>query len=142
MAVLEDFWDPNTWNVNEHEHRIYAPDKNSHADLERYAIVDAEDYWHFSEYAWCIKRCRRGKEYLRRAVAIWENRVKIKTISLYLHVEIMKRVEPPPTIFHTIVDHRDGNTFNCRRKNLRWATPKLNNMNRFGSHAHVEELAL
>lgn len=130
------FLDPNNWVSDIHQHRIYAPDSNSHANFDKYAIVDAEDYWHFSEYSWCIKRCRYNKEYLRRAVAIWENKVKIKTISLYLHIEIMKRVKPPPSPYHIIVDHRDGDEWNCRRANLRWATKDQNNKNRNGSHAY------
>lgn len=135
MALVE-FFDPNTWTQCVHQHRIYAPDSNSHANFEKYAIVDPEDYWHFSEYSWCIKRCRYNKEYLRRAVAIWENRVKIKTISLYLHIEIMKRVRPPPSPNHIKVDHRNGDELDCRRANLRWATHRMNSLNRNGSHAH------
>jgi hypothetical protein len=136
MQPAEDFFDPNNWVQDAYEYRIYAPDKNSHADMEKYALVDAEDYWLFSKYAWCIKSCRAKKEYFRRAVAIWENKVKIKTISIYLHVEIMKRVSPPPTPLHVKVDHRNGREHDCRRANLRWATNVMNNRNRHGSHPH------
>lgn len=121
--------DPNLIDFGEdYEHRIYAP------NCEDYVIVDAVDYWHFSRYAWNFKSCKANKNYMRRAVAIWIEGVKIRTISLYLHVEIMKRVRPvPPSPAHRKVDHRDGNELNCRRANLRWATDKMNNMNRFGN---------
>lgn len=32
--------------------------------------------------------------------------------------------------------HRDGDTLNCRRGNLRWATHSLNARNVRGSHSH------
>lgn len=36
-----------------------------------------------------------------------------------------------------IVDHADGDEFNCRRKNLRYATLAFNRMNRFGALEHA-----
>ena len=108
-----------------HEYRIYLDDRAIH-----YAIVDEEDWHYFSQWLWVPKISRGGwKMYARRAKAIWEDGVKLKTTSLYLHVEIMKRMEPPPTVFHTMVDHKNGDSLNCRRKNLRWATPRMNRMN-------------
>jgi hypothetical protein len=57
--------------------------------------------------------------------------------TFYLHVEIHKRTGvPPPSAAHIIVDHRDGDSFNCRRSNLRWATYSMNSMNTFGRIPH------
>lgn len=76
---------------------------------------------------------RNGKkEYACRSLTFYEAGVK-KTRKLYLHVEIKKRTGiPPPTPLHRIVDHSDGNEFNCRRSNLVWATPRQNRANLFG----------
>lgn len=71
-----------------------------------------------------------GKGYLCRSKWIYpEGGTKFGT-SLYLHVEIMKRVEPPPTMFHTQVDHLDRDRMNCRRSNLAWSLPSDNNKNK------------
>jgi len=123
--------DPNLIDFGlDHEHRIYAP------CMQKWAVVDAVDYWHFVRYAWCIKRCKRGKEYLRRAVGINIDGQRVQTLSLYLHIEIQKRVGPPPSPHHVKVDHRDGDEWNCRRSNLRWATNAMNSRNIHGSHPH------
>lgn len=127
---MTDPFDPRTWVTIAREHRIYGDDGAS-----VWATVDAEDYWHFSAWRWCpTKACKsaRRKSYLRRQIG---NR------TLYLHVEIMKRVEPPPSPAHTIVDHKDGNSLNCRRGNLRWATPSQNARNLFGSYLQQMEMA-
>ena len=125
-----DFLDPNTWVIEPHEFRVYGDDR-----AQLWVVVDEEDYQWALQWRWCFKFSR--KTYLRRAVAIWENRVKIKTISIYIHVEIMKRTGiVPPSPRHVIADHRDGDEFNCRRSNLRWATHSMNSLNRKGSHPH------
>lgn len=54
---------------------------------------------------------------------------------IYIHVEIMRRTTIlPPAPGFKIVDHRDGDELNCRRANLRWATPRMNRMNLFGAY--------
>lgn len=132
MLLVPDPLDPNFLDFgDDYEYRIYGDEK-----CRTWAIVDREDYELFCRYAWCVKTCKRNKSYLRRAVAIWENKKLIKTVSLYLHIEIQKRVCPPPSRFHVKVDHRNGNSWDCRRKNLRWATNAMNAKNVFGSHPH------
>lgn len=136
---MQDWADPNTWDLSLLERRIYGDD-----NAQVYAIVDEEDYWHFTKYKWTTKRSRGGPEgkfYLRRAVGENANGMRLKTFTLYLHVEIMKRKDPVrPCVAHTLVDHRDGQSLNCRRSNLRWATPTMNNRNRFGIAALQEEM--
>lgn len=134
-----EFLDPNTIDFTAPERRIYGDD-----NAQVYAVVDEEDYWHFTKYKWTTKKSRGGPEgkfYLRRAVGENANNIRLRTYTLYLHIEIMKRKDlERPCSAHTLVDHRDGKSLNCRRSNLRWATPTMNNRNRFGSAALQENL--
>lgn len=54
--------------------------------------------------------------------------------TIFLHREITERAYgPPPSPLH-VSDHLDGDSLNCRRDNLRWATLSQNAHNRFGSY--------
>ena len=119
-----DDWDPNAWAIDEHEHRIYANDTAS-----IYAIVDAVDYQFFSYWRWSWKTSRGGRKiYLYRTY----NSGPIHT-SLFLHVAIMvAKGTVKPSSLHTIADHRDGDSLNCKRENMRWATPSMNRRNIYG----------
>lgn len=126
-----DFLNPNNWDLSLPERRIYGDD-----NAQVYAVVDEEDYWYFTKYKWTIKKSNERKLYLRRAVGENADGLRLRTFTLYLHIEIMKRKNPNrPCPKHTLVDHRDGDSMNCRRRNLRWATPLMNNRNRFGIDA-------
>ena len=129
-------FDPNDWELDTHEHRIYADDT-----LERYAIVDDIDYQWACQWKWHINKphpTRTGKkEYFRRSTS-WGQNYKPP---LYLHVEIMKRTDVlPETEKHILVDHLDGNEFNCRRSNLVWATHVENRNNQHGKRAKQQAL--
>lgn len=114
--------------IQEHEYRIYG---NAKASI--WAIVDEEDYAFFMRWRWCPKSCKRGKVYLRRAIGENLNGVRLRTSSVYLHVEIMKRTGIEiPCPQHKLVDHLNGNSLDCRRINLRWATSSMNNRNLHG----------
>lgn len=100
------------------------------------ALVDYEDWLFFCAWTWKFKPSKRQtmssqNGYLYRPVWVKPTSTMIGfSTSAYLHVEIMKRVEPPPTIFHTQVDHIDRDRMNCTRVNLKWATPSENNQNK------------
>jgi len=121
--VLDPF-DPNTWEIEDREFRIYADDR-----AQLFAIVDEIDYHYLIQWRWTwIKN--RNKIYLRRSVG------RTNT-SLYLHREVTHRAfGGPPTRYRKISDHLDGNSLNCQRINFRWATKRQNNQNRFGAHAN------
>jgi len=126
-----DPFDPNNWVNDNHEYRIYGDDRAS-----IWAVVDEIDYHWAIKYRWCIKLCRYQKPYLRRAVGVNQNGQRLRTFSLYLHIEIMKNTGiAPPGPAYKIVDHRNGNSLDCRRQNLRWATHSMNSRNVRGSHA-------
>jgi hypothetical protein len=122
------------WITPPHEHRIYGDDQ-----LNQWAVVDDHDYSWAVTWRWCINKPhprRNGKKlYLYRN----QSNGRRYAPTLYLHVEIMKRtgVEPPSPL-HRLVDHRDGNSLNCRRSNLRWATPVMNRANINGCCAHEQ----
>ena len=127
-----NIFDPNTWEPVVHEFRIYGDDRAG-----VWAVIDEEDYQWAIKYRWCVKTCRYMKPYLRRAVGVSANGIRLKTYSLYLHIEIMKRTGIQPTTpQHRLVDHRNGNSFDCQRSNLRWATPRMNSLNQYGNHPH------
>lgn len=124
--MTTDDWDPNTLDL---DWPSYVRSTNS----DHMALVDFEDWLFVCNWNWRFKPSRKqtmmGRGYLTRPCWVYPEGVK-KNTSLFLHVEIMKRVEPPPTIFHTQVDHIDRNRMNCCRANLRWSTPSENNKNK------------
>lgn len=145
MALVDDIFDPNIWDLyNNLEYRVYADDY-----ANDWALVDQIDYQYLIQWRWKLckskARSKNVKMYLGRAVPTIlgpdtyvdgkriQNRV---TSTVYLHRVVMERkgVPQPKTNQKLIVDHANGNGFDCRRKNLRWATIAFNNMNRFGSH--------
>ena len=83
-----------------------------------FALVDDEDFVHFSQWIWQATKIR-NKYYATRRIRI--SRGKYKTI--YMHREI---VNAPKGVE---VDHRNGDGLNNRRHNLRHSTRQQNSMN-------------
>lgn len=140
MLVACDPFDPNAL-----EPEIVAWEK-AHARVYldpggyRYVILDGIDYQWATQWRWCAKKDHTGSVYARRAVGVNKDGARLLTYSLYLHVELKRRLmdelgERPPSSKHTLVDHRNGNTSDNRRKNLRWATPGMNIRNRRGRYS-------
>jgi hypothetical protein len=89
-----------------------------------FATVSFEDYAWALQWKWQITWDRhKRKAYATRSTTIAGRR----RIKLYLHKEILSRTgRLPPTERHTMGDHGDGQSLNCERWNLEWATPSQN----------------
>ena len=140
MALVDD-WNPDTWTTYwEREFRVYCDDY-----ANDYAVVDEIYYQYLIQWRWKLKKSRvwpgskRQKAYLARSGHTNTGPRKEDRIcsTIYLHQVVMDLagVPKPITNEHIIVDHKDGNEFNCRRSNLRYATISFNNKNIYGSHA-------
>ena len=117
---LSDPFDPTTWTPDTHEFRIWLDDREGMS-----ALVDEIDYHWAIKWRWSPKPSRsRHKFYAYRTVG---NRPAKR--SLFLHVAIMWRTGICQPVNHIIVDHRNGNSLDCRRDNLRWATLSMNRRN-------------
>ncbi len=96
-------------------------------------VIDEDDYMWASQWRWGINPSKNGKKlYIRRTARAPSGRF----MSVYLHKVICHRAHGlPPTPNHIIADHRNGNTLDCRRHNLGWATPSENRQNYNGLFA-------
>jgi hypothetical protein len=112
--------------VDDYPCRIYD------VNYDRFAIVDARVYPHM-----IIQYQKRWKRWIPR---LWTVRPPHKTRKgqklyfvnssgwrearpRFLHVEIMTRFGPPkPSPKYTIVNHIDGDEWNCLLENLEWST--------------------
>lgn len=88
------------------------------------ALVSHEDYEWALQWKWQITWDRhKRKAYATRSASTHGGR----RIKYYLHKEVLKRsMKLPPSAKHTMGDHGDGNSLNCERWNLDWATPSQN----------------
>ena len=88
------------------------------------AIVDDEDYERFSRFKWKADVRKSGAVYAKRFEEKMVNGVRFRR-SFYLHREIMGSAGR-----HSLVDHTDQNTLDCRKKNLRTCSHAENLRNR------------
>lgn len=98
------------------------------AACEIFALVSPEDYAWASQWRWkwCWDRTKR-KRYARRT----PRGAGQVSRTVWLHKEICERANgAPPTELHTIGDHENGESLDCQRNNLRWATRSMNRRNR------------
>jgi hypothetical protein len=122
---LADPEDPDHPGVDEHTYRILLTDDPNGLC----AIVDAIDYWWACQWRWHNHPSnpngnRVVKNYARRAPrGSRDSNEGGAPTQIYLHKAILIRMgAPQPTEYHTIGDHQDGDSLNCRRYNLEWNT--------------------
>ena len=84
-----------------------------------WAIVDCEDYYRYGNMKWSVAG-KDGKFYAIRGVRNGPREIKIRS----LHREIMNAKDGE------IIDHRNGNSLDDRRANLRPATRSQNQFNK------------
>jgi len=84
------------------------------------ALVDDEDYPYLSQFKWCVSGARAGRAYAVRHTS----RVNGKRKLLSMHRIVM---EAPSD---KLVDHRDGNSLNNQKCNLRICSQAQNLRNR------------
>ena len=130
-----DFLDPTTWatQIPSGPRRIYLSD----TDDSLFVLIDPDDYEWASQWLWAPKKDKHGrKHYAYRTKTQRSGGVKASA-SIFLHKEVLERAgAKPPTEKHTIGDHRNGDSLDCRKINLRWATPSMNRRNINGCHPH------
>lgn len=139
-ANENDPFDPTQWPIDDHEYRIYLDD---HAC--RYVVLDQIDYDWFVQWRWTFKPSRGGRKFYAYRNLTLRSSGQRTNRSIFLHVAIMQRTGiAQPTPAHVVVDHRDGDSFNCRRTNLRWATLSMNRLNLNGKYGYdlIEDLQI
>jgi hypothetical protein len=100
------------------------------ANAELYCLVDEIDYLWAIQWTWSFTPNSTGlKLYATRMTR--RRRETTKQIKIYMHKAILERADfLPPTTAHTMGDHKDMDSLNNVRDNLRWATPSMNAINR------------
>jgi hypothetical protein len=110
----------------------------SDTDASLVALLDDVDHEWASRHKWGFvtsKMRKNGREkfYACRTVYVPDK----SFIRVYLHKEVVRRAHgDPPTPTHSIGDHRNGDSLDCRRGNLRWATSSMNRLNIDGRYPH------
>src|SRR5262245_2242549 len=101
-------------------------------DGDVWVQVDEADFWWAIGWKWHWRWDRRRK----KRYATRSTKRKGRTVTVYLHVEIQRRKgKRRPSAAHVVADHLDGDSLNCRRRNLRWATRSMNAKNKYGKAA-------
>ncbi len=95
-------------------------------DDTKYAVVDEVDYEWAKQWRWHPMANSTGLKFY--ATRMTRERYTRKNVRIWLHKEILKRMKKRRrSIQYSVGDHADGESLNCCRYNLSWATIKMNN---------------
>lgn len=114
--------------------------------VDIYVILDPEDYAWARAYRWChtygsgkMISVAEGVSAIARPDHIYARRC-VGGQTLWLHREILSLRDGLPRSARAVGDHKNGKTLDCRRVNLRWATPSQNARNITGSRTRARFL--
>lgn len=101
------------------------------ADCQYSVLVSPEDLERLTRWRWNFKRSRGGLIYARRSTPLPRVGGKQPQKTVLMHIYILEVLMglPRPSPIHT-GDHRNRNTLDNRRENLRWATPQEQEANK------------
>lgn len=102
-----------------------------HPDAGLFVLVSEEDYQWAIQWRWHPTPNQSGSKFYATRVTTLTRKPKRKDIKIYLHKEILKRMGVRRrSKKHFMGDHKNGNSLDCQRDNLRYATNSMNNKNR------------
>lgn len=106
------------------------------------ALISPEDVRWAAQWRWGYKWPAGIKASIGRVYACRQIRISGKKVTLWLHREVCWRANGKPPSERHMADHWNGDTLDCRRENLRWATASQNAKNRLGQLAREMEMEL